>query len=124
MSKRSYNPIIHLEGFIVGIFQHHRDKGVSMNASNKRTIQNVYEALAQIYKKSDKRNLNMTHHLTSMDQFILQYGIELTKRAEEAKKKGIAPTPEVIEALAQLKKLRNEFATTVQTIEKLGDQYE
>lgn len=124
MSKRSYNPIIHLEGFIVGIFSTFRDKGMSKNASNKRTIQTVYSALTTLYKKSENRNQNMVHHLSSMDEFILQYGIELTNRAEKASKEGVNPTPEVIQALADLKSLRNQLQTTQQSIEKLGDQYE
>lgn len=124
MSKRSYDPIVHLEGFIVGIFSTFRDKGMSMNASNKRTIQTVYKALINLYKKSDKRNQNMTHHLSSMDDFILYYGIELTKVAEEANKEGQTPTSEVIEALKQLKVLRTQLDETKKSIEKLGDQYE
>lgn len=124
MSKRSYDPIVHLEGFIVGIFSTFRDKGMSMNASNKRTIQTVYKALINLYKKSDKRNQNMTHHLSSMDDFILRYGIELTKRAEDANKEGNPPTPEVIETLKELKELRAQLDKTKESIEKLGDQYE
>lgn len=124
MSKRSYNPIIHLEGFIVGIFSTFRDKGMSMNASNKRTINTVYSALTTLYRKSENRNQSMTHHLSSMDEFVLQYGIELTNRAEKANKEGVLPTPEVIDALQQLKLLRKQMEATKESIEKLGDQYE
>lgn len=124
MGKRDYNPIAHLEGFIVAIFSGFRDKGMSMNSSNKRTIQTVYDAMTRIYKSSEKRNQNMVHHLSSMDEFILQYGIELTNRAEKANKEGKIPSPEVIQALADLKTLRNHLQATQKSIEKLGDQYE